>query len=395
VNRSPSTVSGSRFEILDWLRGLSALSVVVYHAVMHWGSHLRRLPHAELSTVSFRDWLLYACHCGHLGVPLFFMISGYCISAAADKHRAAQHSIRRYAWRRYYRIYPSYWIALGVIGLAAAVGASNAVHWDLTPSQWLGNLTLIEEWRPWLLGPSEKKYFLPVAWTLCYEEQFYFLVGVLLFVCPRWLFPCLALLTAFVVGNSYNLNIGPLRQLDLNRYQTDLTGLVCDSRWLLFAAGIGVYLFVTLRTSAGWRRALRWTIPLLLASLTMWELRQGDWDSNRFQTRVLTFSVALVLCGAQRFDRVLSGWRGAAPLRWLGDRTYSIYLIHYPAVMAVTGIESALGVHSPMFTLCVTVPLALVVSVVAGALFYQLVERRFVEGLLRSRGSVEEAQAAP
>lgn len=393
-SRSQTSIS-SRFEVLDWLRGLSALSVVVYHAVMPWGPHVDRLPDAE-AAASAQEWLLYICHCGHLGVPIFFMISGYCISAAADKHRAAQHSLARYAWRRFYRIYPSYWIALAFLGLLAIVGLCDAVQRGLTPTQWIGNLILIEEWRPWLMPPPEKRYFLPVAWTLCYEEQFYFLVGVLLWLCPRWLFQCLAALTAFVVLNTYNLNIGPLRQFgDLNRYHTDLSGLVCDSRWLLFASGIGVYVFVTQATAAGWRRRLRWCIPVLLALLTLWELRQGDWYTNRFQTRVLTFSAALLLCGAQQHDRRLTTLRGAAPLHWLGQRTYSIYLIHFPPVMGVAGIDSALGIRSPAFTLCCTVPLALIAAILSGALFYHFVERRFVEGLLRSKGPEADVHAAP
>ena len=46
------------------------------------------------------------------GVPIFFVISGYCISATADSARRKGLPARTYFWRRFRRIFPPYWIFL-------------------------------------------------------------------------------------------------------------------------------------------------------------------------------------------------------------------------------------------------------------------------------------------
>ncbi len=56
--------------------------------------------------------LLWLAGYGDLGVPLFFVISGYCISAAADRARRHDHPVRTYFIRRFRRIYPPLWAVI-------------------------------------------------------------------------------------------------------------------------------------------------------------------------------------------------------------------------------------------------------------------------------------------
>src|SRR3954454_448248 len=92
-----------RFESLDHWRGLACLLVIVYHSTIVYlathrddGSALRRL--------------LDFTHHFNVGVALFFVISGYCIAAAADNSRVRRDHIGTYFVRRFRRIYPPYWI---------------------------------------------------------------------------------------------------------------------------------------------------------------------------------------------------------------------------------------------------------------------------------------------
>ena len=82
-------------------------------------------------------------------------------------------------------------------------------------TQWLGNLTLTESWRAQALG-SRQLMQLPVAWTLCFEEQFYLIVGVILALAPRRLFVALAAVTFLVFMNSVSMNIAPVRMMGWN-----------------------------------------------------------------------------------------------------------------------------------------------------------------------------------
>ena len=59
--------------------------------------------------------------------------------------------------------------------------------WSLSAWQWAGNVSLTESWRANVVsGP--RCYLLGPSWTLCYEEQFYAVVGCLLLVARQRLF---------------------------------------------------------------------------------------------------------------------------------------------------------------------------------------------------------------
>src|SRR5439155_17508769 len=91
----------------------------------------------------------------YLGVPLFFVISGYCISATVDSTRRKRQGPGQYFVRRFRRIFPPYWLFLGILALLT-VAATWGGWYDLLTRgdcripppeslagpQWLGNLTL-------------------------------------------------------------------------------------------------------------------------------------------------------------------------------------------------------------------------------------------------------------
>src|SRR5947209_8469455 len=99
-----------RYLSLDIWRGLACLLVLVHHSTFYkaTGANFKGLlatASAWLETVAARLWI---------GVPLFFVISGYCIAATADSSRRRPHAIGNYFIRRFRRIYPPYWILLAL-----------------------------------------------------------------------------------------------------------------------------------------------------------------------------------------------------------------------------------------------------------------------------------------
>ena len=118
----------------------------------------------------------------NLGVPIFFVISGYCIAASADANRRRGASSWTFLGRRFHRIYPPYWAAL--LGFAACMVVLDAAGLErlhaekrhalelaspgyLNWSHWLGNITLTETWRPLVWGHPAVRIFTRIAWTLC------------------------------------------------------------------------------------------------------------------------------------------------------------------------------------------------------------------------------------
>lgn len=361
-----------RFQLLDAVRGLAALAVVIYHSIPNQ-TETREFVAANPSSASITEWIFYILTCGYLGVPIFFMISGYCICAAAVNHREKRYPASRFFLRRIRRIYPPYWICIGICLLLAFVPGTKLNSGSLTVTQWLGNIFLFENYRHWFLAPESTNPFLGVSWTLCYEEQFYVLAGVILLLAPRALFPVFGILTAFVLLNTYNLNVGPLKRLgDLNSLQIRVDDLLIDAYWLFFAAGIGLFCY---RTSSS---KLRHLIPFLLVMLIFWEVRQLDWYTNRFATRVTTFSSTLLLCGLGYKDTYICALSWLRPVFWLGSRSYSIYLIHLPLVTLLGSLAPLFGITTPGQSLLIIMPLSTVIALLSGHWFYQHVERHWI-----------------
>src|SRR5471030_2356960 len=90
---------------IDILRCLAAMSVFYYHN--HSGGTLAK--YTRLSFFTYTDALVAT-----YAVPLFFLISGYCIHVSNIKYIKAKSSLplKEYYTRRFLRIYPPYFVAL-------------------------------------------------------------------------------------------------------------------------------------------------------------------------------------------------------------------------------------------------------------------------------------------
>jgi peptidoglycan/LPS O-acetylase OafA/YrhL len=158
-DQAPAT-GGGRARNLDSLRAVAALMVLVGHAYNLSGDYVP-LVARDLGDIGLN--LLVA------GVWLFFSISGYVISRSFVRAIVAGEdlpSIGGYWIRRLARIFPLYWVALGVA--LWSVGDQHARIWDLG-----AHLALLHN-----LLPGRQQAIIPGAWTLSLELGFYLLVPV-------------------------------------------------------------------------------------------------------------------------------------------------------------------------------------------------------------------------
>jgi exopolysaccharide production protein ExoZ len=297
-----------RYRSLDHWRGAAALWVLLFHGFNSWlGEHPDKLPHALV---------LLLAH-GWLGVPVFFVISGYCIAERLARDFGTGQGAGRFLLDRGMRIFPAYWCALALtvaIDLAAlpfdhAALFSAPSAWGALPGsagELMANLFFLERWT----GHDPRVI---VSWTLLYEVCFYAVAGITLGLMNRWRSPWPAgimaagcLLAAALTSRAEivpldllpEFILGTLVWLGLHRCPLPTAG-----RAGLTAGALGLCWIAT---------------PIL-----------GTHNPLSFHFAAGTASALVLL---RPLDDRLAG---APWLRWLGSAgliSYSLYLVHVPVV---------------------------------------------------------------
>ena len=149
----------ARVQALDLLRLVAVLGVVLFH----YGF---RGPIAFGTTDVALPELAWFARYGFLGVPIFFVISGFVIAYSAEGRTAAGFAIARIA-----RIYPGFIFYMTLTFLATLV--FGPPHFETALVQWAANLIIA---APVLHQP----YMDSAYWSLVYEVVFYSWVTLLM-----------------------------------------------------------------------------------------------------------------------------------------------------------------------------------------------------------------------
>ena len=360
---TPSSPHIPRFAGLDGLRAIAVILVLVYHL----------FPSAGLAS-------------GFVGVDVFFVVSGFLITSLLL--RPTRHSVRHRLFdfwrRRARRLLPALLLVLTVCSTAAwMIGGDVLVG---IGRQVLGAATFSYNWVALASGAdyfmaSEPELFRNV-WSLAVEEQFYLLWPVLLLglvavVRSRWIRVVLALVAA--AGS-----VWWMAQL----VSTDAVTRAyfgTDSHAFGLLLGIALAFAVANMPTREWmlsRAARVGGVVIGTAGLAL-VVGSAVVPDASFPGVLLVASVGTLLA-------ILAGvmpgsWFGRAidvqPLKWIGDRSYGIYLWHWPVLLLVSA-SAGLGVSGATLAPPLWVGLwALVLSVLAAAVSY-----RFVETPLRRLG---------
>lgn len=155
--------ASSRFPCIDGLRALAALAVFGFHSGTILSNQDREfLPLGALNWIS---------RLGFFGVALFFIISGFLLYRPFAIAALSDRPAPRWApfWkRRFFRIFPAYWLAL-----AGAAFLLSQVHFGSVPHAFV----LLGLARSYQHGPGPVG--LGVAWTLEIEVSFYLILPLL------------------------------------------------------------------------------------------------------------------------------------------------------------------------------------------------------------------------
>ena len=291
------------FPALDGVRAYCIL-LVMYH-------HLKKGDHIA----PFID--------GHLGVDLFFLISGFLITTLLlrEQHFTRRIDLRSFYVRRFFRIIPVY-----VVVLAAYIGIcqlpSQAEKWTQLKPALPFFLTLTNEYAS---EPNFGNVFTH-TWSLGVEEKFYLLWPLLFFLLART--PrtrVLALSLSFMAAA-----IPPL--LGHDYLAIAYFGLLMGCLMAVLLAGPhSARIFTAIAR-------LPAIIPLALFAL-------GFYVEYLYEAGIILFSSTSILFLTFLLARPswLRWLHQSQPLVWLGRRSYSMYLIH---VLALNVVESKFPITS-------------------------------------------------
>jgi len=157
--KTPST----RENNFDLLRLVAAAQVAFFHTTKHLGVPV---DHSN-PLVAAAAWFS--------GVPIFFVVSGFLISASWEHNP----EIRTYARNRALRIYPALWVCIAVsIACAALLGGVSFLRFDAIP--WLlAQVSFVQFYNPDFLRGYGVGALNGSLWTIPVELQFYVLVPLL------------------------------------------------------------------------------------------------------------------------------------------------------------------------------------------------------------------------
>jgi peptidoglycan/LPS O-acetylase OafA/YrhL len=326
---------------------------------------------------------------GYLGVDVFFVISGFLITALLLRERAETGGIRLGAFwlRRARRLLPALGLLLLVCCAAALpLGGDRLLN---LPRQVLGALSFSSNWLSVAAGASYYDASAPELfrnlWSLAVEEQFYLL----------W--PFVVLLIAFLPGRVLRIALLLLAALasaaamaSLYRPDVDPTRVYYGTDTHSFGLALGAALAMLARDwpaqLLAWPRIPRMLLPavgwLALAGLLVLGVGMTDDASFPYQggLALVALLTAVVIAGAIVPGSSLGASLDIAPMRWIGDRSYGLYLWHWPVWVLLT---DALRAAEPTWLRSPWVigGIAAVLTFAAAAISY-----RFVEQPVRRRG---------
>ncbi len=318
---TPIRETPTRNFALDGLRGIAVLAVLVYH---FWPAALPG---------------------GFLGVDLFFVLSGYLITGGLLRSTEAGRfpDLRAFWSRRARRLLPAMVLVLVVstaLALLAAGQLPAGLRW-----QWAGALTYTSNWMQIAHGNSyfasmEPAYF-QHFWSLAVEEQFY-LLWPLVLAALAWLLRsrralmCGILVLAIASAASMAWGFDPSKDSSVLYFGTWTHGFGL----LLGSAGAAASASRKPADATAPRRKLMFIqlsqVLMLLAMLGGFFFLP-DTSAAAYQGGMALFSLLgtlliLTLMISGTFTRAMLSIKG---LCWLGNRSYGVYLWHWPLLLLV------------------------------------------------------------
>jgi peptidoglycan/LPS O-acetylase OafA/YrhL len=305
---------------LDGIRAISVIAVIFYHANFSWALG------------------------GYLGVETFFVISGYLITSLLinEWNSSGGINLLRFWLKRARRLLPALWLLIVTLAITIPVlardGISNFLK-DIPPA-----LFYYTNWAYIFRNTSYFETFgrpplLKHLWSLAIEEQFYLFWPIILFLLLK------------VFGNRKRKNLlYPILVLVVisTLWMSSLFTLSNDASRVYFGTdtrAAGLLIGACLATLwQPWKESHQkprktWLIDILgwglLILISYLFVTLNEFNPYLYHGGITLFSLASagLIFAATHSETSLSRFLEIPIMRWLGTRSYGIYLWHFPVFM--------------------------------------------------------------
>jgi peptidoglycan/LPS O-acetylase OafA/YrhL len=341
--------------------------------------------------------LVFALHTeylqvGWVGVSLFFVLSGFLITGILldmKKELATLDYFLKFYGRRFLRIFPLYYVYLGLTALLTTWLIS--IHYRPRYMQ----IFLDQVWYALLYvydfffasTAVRDTNFLDHFWSLSVEEQFYIFWPLLLFLVPerslkklflgfivlgplfRLVFflihasGVLRFLTADPAVAIYPMPFSHMDAFALGAYISQFSIPKAKQQFFFLAAFLPVFGFISLYVATGKLADIStFGYPFLLR-----DAYQFIWAYS-----LLDYFFAIIIYGVA-YENWLTNVLEWQPLRYMGKISYGLYVYHFPVIWFATRLAD-LGIESP-FLKPVTALLSLGVTVLIASLSFYYIEK--------------------
>lgn len=312
-----------RLSSIDILRGFAVLFVVVYHFY---------------SILDLKSSIFYSVSSiyGSLGVPLFFVISGYLIFGSIANNiqkRGIKKGMLNYFLHRIFRIVPAYYVSLFVVFILAYYFMDMLTAWSnkFILKYLFSELTFTSYFNYKVTGFGLNGAY----WTLNIEMLWYLLAPLFVLLFKK----NMHLLILFCIGLLYFslIDLGFFDKIfNLDKHQSNYLPLLyfysyqLPGQIIYFIAGIYIYK----KTQEGLEKKDNSKVKLLFGTLIIliaYLLLKKFIIESFLLRNILQLTVVVLLFKLWYLQQVV----GLTLLKWIGEISYSLYLWHMPLLYLI------------------------------------------------------------
>jgi peptidoglycan/LPS O-acetylase OafA/YrhL len=320
---------------LDFLRGVAALGVVLYH---YSGLLLPTLNPNYLTSI-----LAY----GEYGVQIFFVISGFIIPFSMKKSNYSISDFWKNILRRYIRLAPPAYVAMlfSILIYFSAIlilkRPINGISWP--GFNWKAIIGNISFTAPLI----KSSWFNPVFWTLAIEFQFYIMIGLLLplILNKKYFATILFSILILIIGNNRPESI-------------DWFGWFFGHASFFF---LGILLFLK-------KESILNGIPFIVLTLFTISICYYQNSLPKFIFGIFAFMIIL--------SDISISFKAAT---YLGGISYSLYITHWPFGIIIESIlKRIISLHEYPVGKIIMLLFYTAMSILFAHFFNKLIETRFL-----------------